>query len=73
MLSGTTVTKGQTISKANYSLLNSPKKRTKCIQDKKTNNANNFIRVPEQPKKKCTGFTYCGAKFLTVYQMTSET
>ena len=26
-------TKGQTISKANYGLLNSPKKRTKCTQD----------------------------------------
>ena len=26
-------------------------------------NANNFVRVPEQPqRRKCTGFTYCGAK-----------
>ena len=25
-------------------------------------NANKFIRVPEKPMKKCTGFTYCGAK-----------
>ena len=23
---------------------------------------NNFIRVPEKPMKRCTGFTYCGAK-----------
>ena len=27
--------KGQTISKANYGLLNSPKKQTKCTQDLK--------------------------------------
>ena len=26
-------------------------------------NANNFVKVPEQPqRRKCTGFTYCGAK-----------
>ena len=26
-------------------------------------NANNLVKVPEQPqKRKCTGFTYCGAK-----------
>ena len=25
-------------------------------------NANNFVKVPEEPKKKCMGFTYCGAK-----------
>ena len=27
--------------------------------------ANNFIRVPEISMKKCTGFTYCGAKLLS--------
>ena len=25
-------------------------------------NANNFVKVPEEPKKKCMGFTYYGAK-----------
>ena len=32
-LAFTRFVKGQTISKANYGLLNSPKKRTKCTQD----------------------------------------
>ena len=43
-------------------------------------NANNFVRVPEKPMKRCTSFTYCGAKVFNnlctqcscMYLMTSE-
>ena len=36
-------------------------------------NANNFVRVPEQPQRKyCTGFTNTvGQKYLTAFQTTS--
>ena len=36
-------------------------------------NANNFVRVPEKPMKRCTSFTYCGSKVCnSMYLMTSE-
>ena len=57
--------------------LKSTVKRVKNINNLKLRhslrkNTNNFLRVPEiQLRRKCTGFTYCGAKFSTTFQTTS--
>ena len=37
-------------------------KYTQQERHSQKNNANKFIMVPEKPMKRCTGFTYCGAK-----------